>query len=278
MARLRVVTDSTADFAPEPAEDLGITVVPLTVIFGRESFQDKAELSTHAFYERLRASKALPTTSAPSVGAFEAAYERLLHEADHVLSIHIAASLSATWSAAKTAAQNVAPERITVLDSGQITLCLGWAAMHAAERAKREAGVETIVHELQELFPRLRLYPALDTLEFLQRGGRIGKASAFLGALLHIKPILLIQHGEVLPAERVRTRAAAVRRLADIAASLSLERLGVIHGDAPDSAAELHQLLRQRFPERDLPIGEIGSVLGTHAGPGVFGFACLMAK
>lgn len=277
MPRIRVVTDSTADFAPEPPENLGITVVPLQVLFGQESFRDKVDLPVDAFYQRLRTSKVVPTTSAPSVGTLEETYAALLREADHVISVHIAASLSGTWSAAKTAAQNVAPERITVLDSGQITLCLGWSAMHAAVRADQGAAADTIVQELQDLFPRLRVYAALDTLEFLQRGGRIGKARALLGTLLNIKPIILVQGGEVLPAERVRTHAAAVRRLVDIAAALPCERLAALHGDAPEAAQEVQELLTQRLPGREVPIGEIGAVLGTHAGPGVFGVACLLA-
>lgn len=277
MPRIRVVTDSTADFAAESPESLGITVVPLQVLFGQESFRDKVDLSVDAFYQRLRTSKLVPTTSAPSLGTFEETYAALLREADHVISIHIADKLSGTWSAAKTAAQNVAPERITVLDSGQITLCLGWSAMHAAARAEQGAEGDTIVQELHDQFPRLRVYAALDTLEFLQRGGRIGKAQAFLGTLLHIKPIILVQGGEVLPVERVRTRAAAVRRLVDLATAVPCERLAALHGDAPEAAQEVQELLTQRLPGREVPIGEIGAVLGTHAGPGVFGVACLLA-
>lgn len=277
MSRIRVVTDSTADF-DRPPEELGITVVPLAVLFGQEAFRDKLDLSIDAFYERLRTSRLMPTTSAPSVGAFEETYRRLLDEADHVISIHISARLSATWAAANSAAQNVAPERITVLDSGQITLCLGWMALHAAERAQRGDEVQAIVSELEDMFPRLRVYAVLDTLEFLQRGGRIGRASALLGTLLNVKPIIVVQNGEVLPFERVRTRGAAVRRLVEVVSGLPIERVGILHGDSAEAADEAHRLLAERCPGWSVSRGQIGAVLGTHAGPGVFGAACLLAR
>lgn len=279
MSRIRVVTDSTADFAPRSAEQLGVTVVPLSVVFGRESLLDKTELSIDQFYQRLRSGKDTPTTSAPSVGAFEETYRQVLADADHVISLHISAKLSATWGAAKTAAENVAPDRITVLDSGQITLCLGWAAEHAAARAEEGCEVQTIVRELEDMFARLRVYAVLDTLEFLQRGGRIGKARALLGTLLNVKPILLIQHGEVLPFERVRTRLAAVRRLAEIVADIPhLEKIGVLEADATEASRAVLELVQRQFPEREIPVARVGAVLGTHGGPGIFGVACLTAS
>jgi DegV family protein with EDD domain len=277
MPGIKVVTDSTADFADAP-DALGITVVPLAVLFGNDAYRDKLDLSVDAFYARLRTTKLMPTTSAPSVGAFEATYRQLLENADHVISVHLAARLSATCEAARTAARNVAPERVTVLDSGQVTLCLGWMAAHAAQRAAQGAGVDAIVSELERMFPRLRVYAVLDTLEFLQRGGRIGKASALVGALLSIKPIIVIDRGEVLPFERVRTRTAAVRRLVDVVSGLRVERIGILHGDDSTAADEAYRILMAREPTREISRGQIGAVLGTHAGPGVFGAAVLLAE
>jgi DegV family protein with EDD domain len=277
--RIGVVTDSTADFPGDAQERLGIQMVPLSVIWDRDSFRDKIDLSISDFYAMLRRRSSLPTTSAPPAGLFEETYERLLGQVDHVISVHLAGKLSATYEVARGAAERVGGGRISVIDSGQTTLCLGWLAMRAAELAAEGTEPAAIVAELEGWVPRLRLYAVLDTLEYLQRGGRIGRAQALVGSLLNFKPLLLVKEGEVLPIERPRSRASAMRRIVDVMASQGrVLRAAVAHGDTPEVLDELTRMVEERIPGVPVDRGQIGIVLGTHAGPGVIGVGALLAE
>jgi DegV family protein with EDD domain len=277
--RIAVVTDSTADFAGDARERLDIQVVPLSVIWDRDTFRDKIDLSIAVFYALMKQRTTVPSTAAPAPGLFEETYERLLADHDHVISVHLAGKLSATYDVARGAAERVGKGRISVIDSGQTTMCLGWLAIHAAEMARAGAEPQAIVSELQRWVPRLRLYAVLDTLTYVQRGGRIGRASAFVGSLLNFKPLLLVKEGEVLPIERPRSRATAMRRLVDIVATQGkVEKVGVAQGDAPEVIDELERMVRERLPGLAVDRGDIGTVLGTHAGPGVFGVFALLAE
>lgn len=279
MPRVAVVTDSTADLPSGMAEDLAIRVVPLNVHWEGATYRDKIDLAADEFYRRLAEARELPKTSAPAVGLFEEIYQELLAEHEGVVSVHISARLSGTCSAALAAAQSVAPERIVVIDSRQLSLCLGWLAVEAARLARQDAPLVAVAEHVRRLLPRVNLYAALDTLEFLQRGGRIGRAQALIGSLLSVKPIVQIQDGEVAPVDRVRTRAAALRRLVELTTSLpSIQALGVLHGAAPEQAAALRDELAIRFPGQQIVTSEIGAVIGTHAGPGVYGVAYLLAE
>lgn len=279
MPRIAVVTDSTADFPGDAQERLGIEMVPLTVVWDRDSLRDKLDLRIADFYRLMRQRSTLPTTSAPSAGAFEETYERLLGQADHVISVHLAGKLSATLDVARGAAERVGGGRVSVVDSGQTTMCLGWLAMRAAELGAEGAEPAAVVRELESWVPRLRLYAVLDSLTNLQRGGRIGRAQALVGSLLNFKPLLLVKEGQVLPLERPRSRASAMRRIVDVAASQGkIEKIGVAEGDAPEIMDELVRMVGERVPGVPVDRGEIGIVLGTHAGPGVFGVATLLAE
>lgn len=279
MPRIAVVTDSTADFPGDAQARLGIEMVPLSVAWDGDSYRDKLDLSITDFYRLMRQRTTLPTTSAPAAGLFEALYERLLGEYDHVISVHLAGKLSATYDVARAAATRVDNGRINVVDSGQTSICLAWLAMRAAEMAAEGAGPVAIVEELESWVPRLRLYAVLDTLTNVQRSGRIGRAQALVGSLLNFKPLILIKEGQVLPVERPRSRASAMRRIVDVVASQGrILKVGVVEGDAPEIVTSLVQLVRERLPDAPLDQGEIGIVLGTHAGPGVFGVAALLAE
>lgn len=279
MPRIAVVTDSTADFPGDAQERLGIEMVPLTVVWDRDSFRDKLDLKIADFYALMRQRSTLPTTSAPSAGAFEETYERLLGQADHVISVHLAGKLSATLDVARSAAERVGGGRVSVVDSGQTTMCLGWLAMRAAELGAEDTEPAAIVKELESWVPRLRLYAVLDSLTNLQRGGRIGRAQALVGSLLNFKPLLLVKEGQVLPLERPRSRASAMRRIVDVAASQGrIQKIGVAEGDAPEIMEDLVRMVGERIPGVPIDRGEIGIVLGTHAGPGVFGVATLLAE
>jgi DegV family protein with EDD domain len=193
--------------------------------------------------------------------------------------VHLAGKLSATLDVARGAAERVGDGRVSVVDSGQTTMCLGWLAMRAAELAAEEAEPAAIVKELESWVPRLRLYAVLDSLTNLQRGGRIGRAQALVGSLLNFKPLLLVKEGTVNPIERPRSRASAMRRIVDVAASQGrIQKIGVAEGDAPEIMDELVRMVGERVPGIPIDRGEIGIVLGTHAGPGVFGLAVLLAE
>ena len=279
MPRIGVVTDSTADFPGDAQERLGIEMVPLSVIWDRDTYRDKIDLSITDFYRRMRQSATLPTTSAPPAGLFEDTYERLLGKVDHVIAVMLASNLSATYDVARAAAERVGKGRISVVDSGQTTMCLGWLAMRAAEMGQQGAEPEAIVKELQSWVPRLRLYAVLDTLTNLQKGGRIGRAQALVGSLLNFKPLIMVKEGVVSPVERPRSRASAMRRIVDVVGSQGrVQKVAVAQGDAPEIMDDLVRMVSERVPGVPLDRGEIGIVLGTHAGPGVFGVAALLAE
>lgn len=277
MPRLGIVTDSTADLSNALTSHPSVRVVPLRINWGEEVYRDRVELTPESFYGRLLAAPTLPTTSSPPVAAFEQAYADLLDAHDFVISIHLPAPLSATHSTAQTTAARVSAERIRVVDSGQISLPLGWLAEHALRLAEAGRDLNEITQELGELVPRFRLFATLDTLECLQRGGRIGRVAALAGTLLNLKPLIEIRQGQVLPLERVRTRPAAIRRLREMVLELGpVERLGVLHGHASEAAEELSLQLAAAYPNVDIEGGEISPVVGVHAGPGVVGVTCLL--
>jgi DegV family protein with EDD domain len=273
---VRVVTDSTADLPAEVARELDITVVPLTVHFGEETFYDGVDITSGQFFDRLRAAKDLPRTSQPSVGAFQEAYARLEGEADAIVSIHISSRLSGTYNAAVLAAEGVSGPPVRVVDSRTASLGLGIAAMEAARAARDGADLETVVHVAERTLDGISIVFTLDTLEYLARGGRIGRASAFLGTLLNIKPVLTVEDGEIAPVERVRTRAKALDRLCDLLLDRPAVRLGaVLHGQCPEDAERLLARLRARYPGVPVMTGQVGPVIGVYTGPGVIGM-CLL--
>lgn len=271
-----VVTDSTADFAGISPDELAIQVVPLTVNWGQDVMRDRIDVTTEEFYERLRYDKTLPKTAAPPVGIFEDLFRSLLAEHDEIISVHIASKLSATHGVAASAARSVDPQRIHVMDSRSVSVGVGWLAAQAAMLSIDGVPAARVVDELEEMADRLRLFLTLDTLESLQRGGRIGRASAFVGGLLNVKPVLQVLDGEIHPVERVRTRNASVRRMAELTDLLGPKDLvAVVHGGC---RGEAEALVTQISGEERVPIAEIGSVVGTHAGPGVLGIGCVLAR
>jgi DegV family protein with EDD domain len=279
MPRIAVVTDSTADFAGVNPADLGVTIVPLTVNWGRDVLRDRIDITTSEFYLRLRTDPVLPKTAAPPIGIFEEVYRNLLGTFDTVVSIHIAAKFSATCNVARGAASAVDAERIFVVDSTTTSVGLGWAAQRAAELSAEDVRPDEILHELDALIPRLRLYLTLETLEYLQRGGRIGRARAFLGGLLSVKPILQAWEGEVHPIHQVRTRAASLRRIIELAAEVgATERMAVVHGDCTEEARAMRDEIAARSGGASIPIVEIGAVIATYTGPGVLGVGCLLGR
>ena len=272
MAKVRVVTDSTADMDQREAERLGIAMIPLNVHWNGETYQDKVEITIDEFYRKLREEKGVPRTSQPPIGRFEQLYRELLKEADAIISLHISSKASGTYNAALTAAQGIAPDRIAVVDSRILSYPLGALVLRVARLASEGGSLADCMALAESLIPRLRLFAAMDTLEFLRRGGRVSRFQAFAGSLLSIKPMVYLVDGEVLPLDRVRTRTAAVRRVADLMVALGpLEDAAVLYGDDPAPAEQLIAILKDAMPGVPIHWGRTGAVIGTHTGPGVFG-------
>jgi DegV family protein with EDD domain len=270
-----IVVDSTADFPEAPERFPNWRVVPLYVRFGDESYRDYVELSPHGFYERLRTAPETPTTSQPTPGDFLAAYEELSGY-ERILSVHIAGKLSGTLQSARTAGRQLDDDRVRALDSESASAAiamLGLAIQRRLERGTTDEEVDRLVERYRK---QAELLFTVETLEFLVRGGRIGRARGWAGELLHIKPILSIEEGEVLPVKRVRgNRKAflefAVAFEADTSDSAALH-VGIAHADAPEKAEALAEMVRRTRPQAQLEIvTELGPVVGAHAGPGTVG-------
>ena len=272
---IRIVTDSTADLPDQLVAEHGITVVPLYINVAGRSYLDGVELSRQEFYEMLPKHKSPPTTSAPGPEAFRQKYEGLAAEgATEILSIHISASLSATFNIAQAAAQTTKGVSVTALDSGQLTLGTGLLVLEAARAAAAGRTMAEIIALLKEKAARTHTFAALDTLEFLRRSGRVSHLTYGLGSLLRIKPLLKMHAGE-MGMERVRTRRRAVERLIELVSGLGpLEELAIVHTHAPERAEALRQQAQHLFPQDRVPFfSSVTPVIGAHVGPGAVGFA-----
>ena len=270
---VRVVTDSTADLPPEVAKAHGITVVPLNVQFGEESYLDGVDITADQFYRLLVSSPRLPTTSQPSVGAFIEAYQGIAEGAEGIVSVHISGKLSGTCSSATQAqTELVGTVPIEVVDTRQASLATGLAALAAARAAQAGASFAEVAAEAHRAAGEVSVLFMVDTLEYLQKGGRIGKAAAFLGSLLNVKPLLTIRDGEVHPLERARTRARAVARLVELVRQAApVRELAVMHSTTPEDAEDLARQVAPLLSEGQVLMGRLGSVVGTYAGPGMLG-------
>ncbi len=274
---VRIVTDSTSDLPPVLAQELGISVVPLSVIFGDEAFREGVGISQDEFYEKLVRSRVLPTTSAPSVGDFLAVYEPLLKETDEIVSIHISSKLSATHDNACQAAKQLAERgaRVEVIDSQSVSFGLTFMAAAAARAAMSGSALDDICKLVRSMVPRIRIIVVLDTLEYLRRGGRIGRARAFLGAVLRVKPLLSLREGEVHPEERVRTKRHALDRIFQIVTSYRVSEAAIGYSTNAEDAEEMKRRLGEALPGVQVHLQRLGPVIGVHAGPGVLGVGVL---
>ncbi len=278
---VRIVTDSTADIPAEMAARLGITVVPCYVVFGTETYQDGVDLSREQFYEKLTTTAVIPTTAAPPPALYEQAYRQLAQETDEIVSIHLAARLSALYSSACKGAENVPQARIALVDSEQVTMGCGWLAVAAAEAARQGATLDQIVALVEEMKQRSWVLAVLDTLDFVYRGGRVSWVRAMLGTLLHVKPILAVRHSEVQLLERARTLERSLGRLVERVQALGpLERAIVLYANTPDRAELVADRLQALgiFPGGERLISQAGVTIASHAGPGAVGIACITAR
>ena len=275
---IRIVTDSASDISLEEAEDLGIEIVPLSVRFGEAEYTDLVDLSVSDFYQKMAESDLLPSTAAPSPGAFEAAFKRCAEAgAEGVVCINLSLALSATGQAAQLAADALADTLpVKCIDSKSITCGLGTIIRKAAEAAKAGGSMDEIIALVENLASRTRIFATLDTLENLKKGGRIGGAKAMLGTMLQFKPCLDLSSGEVVEAGRQRTRKKSLIWLKEVLESEGeISELSIIHGDAPD-VEEFATLISDIVPRDQIRINQLGAVIGTHGGPRVLGVTYLV--
>lgn len=270
---VRIVTDSASDLCSNEVDELGIEVVPLSIRFGETEYIDREELTVEEFYRKLAISDTLPETAAPAPGRFDQAFRRQLEAgADGIVCINLSAALSATMQSAKTAAAEIDGD-IRVIDSRSVTVGLGSIVLAAARMAKRGATIDEIEAAVDDLSERTQVFGALDTLENLKKGGRIGGAQALLGSMLSIKPIVDLSSGEVQEASKQRTRKKALGWLRDKLAEYDdPKNLAIMHAQAPD-LDDFLWMIDGTVDIREARVELIGPVVGTHGGPGVIGFA-----
>jgi DegV family protein with EDD domain len=272
---IHVVTDSTANLPNDLARELRVEVVPLHVIFGNQSYRDGIDISNDEFYTRLRTATRLPTTSQPAVGDFCALYDRLATGSDRIVSIHVTGKLSGTYESAVLAGAMFPPGKVTVVETNWITLALAFQVQHAVYTARQGGSVADIVTAVHTLDSKLRLYFVLDTLENLQKGGRISSTQAFVGGLLQVKPILKLEEGVIKSVRKQRSISMAIRLLLDMMGAdvdeVTSLHVGFIHARAEHHIAELEREIRARFNVVEALCVEVGPTLGAHVGAGAIG-------
>jgi len=279
VANVKLVTDSLADIPPALAQELEIVQVPAVVRFGDHEYRDRVDLSAAEFYKRLVASETLPSTSQPATGVFQEMYENLARQTEEILAIHTIASLSGIFNASRVAAESVPNVKIELIDSKQVTMALGWLVILAARAAKEGHTLAEIKALVEDAIPRVHVIGALSTLEYAQRGGRLGKGAALVGTLLHVKPLISIVQGEVVPVENTRSQKRALERLVEIVlGSGPIQEISVIHAAGEGLAEEVKRMLATTLPEDQIVMAETGPVLGTHVGPNAVGVAWVTGR
>ncbi len=276
---VKIVTDGVSDITPKVAEELGITIVPLYVRFGAISYLAGVELSTEEFYQKLITSRTFPTTAAPSPGDFTKVYDKLAEETDEILSIHVTSKLSAVYEAALRGKEQMKMKRkcqVEIVDSKSAIMAQGLMVITAAKEAQNGANLDQVVNAVKEVIPKAHIRMCFDTLEYLRRGGRIGRAQALLGSMLRVNPILEMKNGEAYPVGRKRNRSKAIEALYNFARSFSSIRgLAVEHATTPEEAEALAQRLDPVFPRERIYISNVSPVVGAHVGPHVIGISLL---
>ena len=274
---VKIVTDSVADLPSQVVTELGITVVPLNVRFGTEVYRDGIDLTAEQFYDRLVHGKVLPVTSVPSPRTFAEVYDKLAEETDEILAIILSSKLSGTYEVALQSIGLMKRKcRVEVIDSRWATMALGFIVMKAARTAQAGASLDEVIEVVQKTMPRVDFLSTFDTLEYLKRGGRIGRAQAFLGSILRVNPLITLRDGVVEPAGRTRSRAKAIERLYNFVMSYShIEEMAVEDTATPDEAEMLVERLSFKFPKERIYRSKMTPAIGTHTGPGLLLVAIL---
>ncbi|MBI2852543.1 MAG: DegV family protein [Chloroflexi bacterium] len=277
---VKIVTDSLSDITSDVAREIGVTVVPLTVIFGHESFLDRVTITTDEFYRRLIHETTWPTTTQPTPKAFADVYDELAGETDEILVVTLSSKLSGTYQSALSAKSMVTKKcRVEVIDSQSVAMGLGLIVIAAAKKAKEGTKLDAMVDFVHDAISRSHLIIYFDTLKYLAKGGRIGKAQGMLGALLSVKPILTVKEGEIAPVTRVRSLAAGMDYLYNVAAGYSgIDGLAVEYTTNPADADQLMHRLNAIFPKERMYRSSVSPVIGTYAGPGALALTVLEAE
>ncbi len=273
MSQVKIVTDSSSDLAPEVAAGLGITVLPINIHFGNKTYRDGVDLNADEFFERLARNSVFPTTTPPALSLFEDTFGDLMKQTDQIVAIHLSSKLSQTWARAQRAASPLLGRaKIHVIDSQLVSVGLGMLVTSAAQAAENGANVDEVVRLVRGMIPRIYIAFFSETLEFLERGGRIRKAQAILGGMLNIKPLLILEDGDIVALEKVRTRAKAVEKLVEFIVEFThIERMVILHSTTPDDVNLLIEQINLALPNLDMKVELYGPALGTHLGPGALG-------
>ena len=271
---IRIVTDSTADLPADLAQELNISIVPSNVVIDDVNYRDGIDLTPEEFYRRLIAGPRLPTTSQPSVGAFQAVYQGLLEQGHEIVSLHVSGKLSGTVNSATQAKAALGDPSIAVIDSHLASIALALVVVKAAQTARQSDSYQEVAEQARRDLGQTGVFFFVDTLEYLQKGGRIGKAQAFVGSLLHVKPILTLQEGEVHPLERQRNRERAMRRIVELTGERGpVQQLAVAYSTEPTWADDLRGRLSGLLPAEQIITSRFGPAIGTYVGPGALGLA-----
>ena len=276
---VKIVTDSLSDITGNLAEELGLSTVPLYVRFGEEVYRDRVEITTDEFYHRLVHDATFPTTTQPPPGDFLEVYKKLAKETDEILVIVVSSKLSGTYQSALQAKNMMEGKcRIEVIDSLAVAMGLGLIVIAAANAVKAGANLDEVTDLVHQNIPRSHLIAYFDTLKYLAKGGRIGKAQGLLGAMLSIKPILAVKDGEMSPLTRVRSKTAGMDYVCNFVAGFpKIAGLAVEHATTPDDAEQLAERLSSFFPKEQIYRSTISPVVGTHAGPNALAVTVLEA-
>jgi DegV family protein with EDD domain len=274
---VKIVTDGVSDIPSKIAEELRITIVPLYVRFGVETYRGRIDLSTEEFYRKLVTSRTFPTTAAPSPGDFARVYDKLAEETDEILSIHVTSKLSAVYDAALRGREQMKRKcQVEIIDSKSAIMAQGLMVIAAAKEANNGANMDQVVNVVEEVIPKAHIRMCFDTLEYLRRGGRIGRAQALVGSMLRINPILEMKYGEAYPVGRERSRSKAIEALHNFVKSFPIiQGLAVEHATTPEEAEALAQRLDLIFPRERIYITKVSPVVGAHVGPHVIGISLL---
>jgi DegV family protein with EDD domain len=268
---VKVVTDSSSDIPPELAKELGIHVVPLYTHFGNTSYRDEVDISADEIYSRMQSDPNLLTTSAASPGGFASVYNQLSENSDGIISIHLSGKLSATFNAAQRAREMITNSScpVEVIDSKLVTIALGLVTLAAARSARTGDNLQTIVQLVNKIIPTIRTYGFLDTLQYIAKSGRLGKAGSLLSSVLPIKPILTIKDGSLLPAGIVRTRSKGLERLLELIKSTQdVCEIGISHSSEEGEVQLFIEKIRSFLPDIKPIVSKLGPALGVHGGPG----------
>lgn len=278
MATVRVVTDSTADIPSQVASALDITVIPDEIIFGQQVYRDGVDITLKRFYELLDSSPHFPKTAQPGLGVFLDTYRRLGQDRTGIVSIHVGYHLSGMGSTAQVAAEELSPEvRVAVVDSQQLTMAQGWQVIAVAQAAQQGVSFEEVVSLAQRLAPLAHAAAMLDSLDYVRRGGRLGRLAALVGAMLRVKPLINVVDGRPALLGNVRTRRRALDRLVQhVSTRAPFLALAVLHVGAPVLAANLADRLSTLYPRDRILVRETGVAVATHLGPGALG-VCLVS-